>query len=309
MELRHLRYFVALAEELHFGRAATRLHVAQPALSQQLQQLERELGVTLLARTKRRVALSEPGRAFLAEARRTLSAASVAARAARRAAAGEVGSLRLGYVDLATWLNFPAILRTFRQRFPEIDVSLTELHRESQREALLREELDVGFFALAERDQGLTGFPVARDPLFVALPAEHALAARSTIPLEILAEESWVLFPRELRTVYVELVLAACRQAGFVPRIAQEASQVHTLAGLVSAGVGLTLLPSAMAAAPRAGVVHRPLAGTVPELLLHVIWRQGDLSPPAARFVAVARELAGPDRAVDRPDSSGSYSS
>ncbi|MGQ0702170.1 MAG: LysR substrate-binding domain-containing protein [Gemmatimonadales bacterium] len=309
MELRHLRYFVALAEELHFGRAAARLRVAQPALSQQLRQLEIELGVTLLARTKRRVALTEPGRAFLTEARRTLSSAAVAVRAAQRAAAGEVGSLRIGYVDLATWLNFPAILRTFRQRFPEVDVSLTELHREPQREALLRGDLDVGFFAMADRDQGLSGFPVARDQLLVALPGGHPLAARSTIPLGLLAEENWVLFPRELRTVHVELVLAACRQAGFVPRIVQEASQVHTIAGLVSAGVGLTLLPRAMAAAPRAGVVYRPLAGPAPELLLHVIWRQGDLPPPAARFIALARDLAGPGRAVDPPDSSSSYSS
>lgn len=283
---------MAVSEELHFGRAARRLHIAQPALSQQIKHLERELGAMLLARTKRRVALTEPGRAFLVEARRALAAALEAVRAARRAAPGEIGQLRVGYVDLATWLTFPAILRAFRQKYPAVDVTLTELHREPQREALVRGELDVGFFTLRERDTGLAGERVALDPLVVALPEEHRLVAQREIPLSALAEEPWVLFPRELRTYYVELVLENCAAAGYVPRIAQEAAQLHTLSGLVSAGVGVTLLPGSMAAAPRAGVVFRPVAGTAPRLPLHVVWRTGDLPPAAERFVAVARSLA-----------------
>jgi DNA-binding transcriptional LysR family regulator len=292
MELRHLRYFVAVAEELHFGRAAKRLHLAQPALSQQIKQLEKELGVLLLSRTKRSVALTDPGRAFLAEARRTLDSADQAVRAARRAARGEIGTLRVGYVDLATWLGFPAILRRFRQEFPSVDVTLVELHREPQREALIRGALDVGFFTLAERDQGLAGAPIASEPLILALPSEHPRAADARITLSDLAEENWVLFPRELRTVYVELILSHCREAGFVPRIVQEASQLHALAGLVSAGVGITMLPRAMAAAPRQGVMYRSLEDA-PLLPLHIVWPQGNQSPAAAQFVDVARSVIG----------------
>ncbi|HEV8150632.1 MAG TPA: LysR family transcriptional regulator [Gemmatimonadales bacterium] len=287
-----MRYFVAVAEELHFGRAALRLHVAQPALSQQIQQLERELGVLLLARTKRRVALTDAGSVFLAEARRTLAAADAAVRVARRAAAGETGRLRIGYVDLATWLSFPAILRAYRERFPAVEVTLTELHREPQREALLSGELDVGFFSLKENEAGLTGARVASDPLVAALPAGHRLAAKARVTLRELAEEPWVLFPRELKTNYVELVLGCCRAAGFVPRIVQEASQLHTLAGLVSAGVGVSLLPASVAAAERVGVSCRPLAGAIPRLSMEVIWPEGDLSPAATRFVAIAREIS-----------------
>lgn len=292
MELRHLRYFVAVAEELHFGRAATRLHVAQPALSQQIQRLEEELGVLLLARTKRRVALTDAGAAFLAEGRRTLTAAETAVRAARRAAGGDTGRLRLGYVDLAIWLNFPAILRAYRERFPAVDVTLTELHREPQRDALLHGELDVGFFSLKEKEEGLAGVPVAIDPLLAALPADHPRARLARVPLQTLAEEPWVLFPRSLKTNYVELVLASCSTAGFVPRVVQEASQLHTLSGLVSAGVGVALLPSSIATAPRAGVVFRPLTGMIPRLQLDVVWPLRVLPPTAACFVALARELA-----------------
>jgi DNA-binding transcriptional LysR family regulator len=296
MELRHLRYFVAVAEELHFGRASARLHLAQPALSQQVKQLEKELGVLLLARTKRRVALTEPGRAFLVEARRTLGAADEAIRVARRAAQGELGSLKVGYVDLATWLDFPMILQTFRQHFPSVEVTLVELHREPQREALLRGDLDVGFFTLAERDRGLTGLIIGRDPLVVALPSHHPRSAQPSLPLSDLAEEPWVLFPRELRTVFGELVLTSCREAGFVPRVIQEASQLHALAGLVSAGVGITLLPQSMAAAPRKGVVYRPLREDAPVLSLHLVWRENDLSPAGERFVEVARLASGVER-------------
>ena len=291
MELRHLRYFVAVAEELHFGRAALRLRLAQPALSQQIKQLEKEVGVLLLSRTKRTVALTEPGRVFLVEARRTLDSAEQAIRTARRASRGETGTLRVGYVDLATWLGFPAILRQFRQRFSSVNVILVELHREPQREALIRGDLDVGFFTLSERDQGLAVASIASEPLVVALPSGHPRAGELRLLLSDLSEENWVLFPRELRTVYVELILRHCREAGFVPRIVQEASQLHALAGLVSAGVGITMLPRAMAAAPRQGIVYRPLEDA-PILPFHVVWPERNQNPAARQFVDVARDLA-----------------
>jgi len=291
MELRQLRYFVAVATELHFSRAAARLHVAQPALSQQIGKLERELGVRLLARSRRRVSLTEPGRVFLEQAKRTLAAAEGGVRAVRRAALGEIGTLRVGYVDLATWLVFPSMLRAYRARYPGVDVTLWERHRESQREALQGGELDVGFFTLLSRDRGLTGVQVALEPLVAAVPEGHALAGTSRIALQALADEAWVLFPADLRTRYVELVLETCNAEGFLPRVVQEASQVHTLVGLVSAGIGVTLIPRGLAAVPRAGVVYRPLSEEAPVLPLHVVWREGELSPAAARFVELARSF------------------
>jgi DNA-binding transcriptional LysR family regulator len=152
--------------------------------------------------------------------------------------------------------------------------------------------LDVGFFTLDERGRGLEGERIALDPLVAALPDTHPLARRSRVSLASLAGEPWVLFPRDLRTRYVELVLECCGASGFVPRVVQEASQMQTLAGLVSAGVGVTLLPGAIASASRAGVAFRPLRAGTPKLPIHLVWRAGDLSSTAVRFVAVAREVA-----------------
>jgi DNA-binding transcriptional LysR family regulator len=293
MELRHLRYFVAVAEELHFGRAAIRLRVSQPALSQQVKALEGDLGVELLVRTKRHVVLTDAGRAFLDEARRALAAAETATRVARRAARGDLGRLRVGYVDLAMWEVLPAILRAFCERHPEVDLTLTELHREPQRRALERGDLDVGCFTLREGDGAFTGQLVASDPLVAALPSGHPLARRPRVRLAALQRDPWVIFPRELRTQYTELVYATCAAAGFVPHVAQEASQLHTLSALVSAGVGVSLLPRAVARAARAGVAFRPLAGqeAAPRLALHLVWRTDDLSPAGAQFVSAARTV------------------
>jgi DNA-binding transcriptional LysR family regulator len=297
MELRHLRYFVAVAEELHFGRAAARLHVAQPALSQQIKHLEEELKVRLLERTKRRVALTEPGRAFLAEARRTLANAQSAVEVARRAARGEVGRLRVGYVDLAMWGALPGLLRRFTEAFPSVELALTELHREPQRQALLRGDLDVGFLTLREGDAELEGRLVSADPLVVALPEHHPLARRRRVPLAELAGEPWVTFPRELKTLYLDLTFATCAAAGFIPRVVQETAQLHSLTSLVSAGIGVTLVPSIVAEAARAGVAFRPLVGEAPTLPFHMVWPAGTLPPTARAFRdTVTTERAQPTR-------------
>jgi DNA-binding transcriptional LysR family regulator len=294
MELRHLRYFVALAEELHFGRAARRLNIVQPALSQQLRQLESELGVMLLARTKRRVMLTEAGRAFHREAQRTLLNAEQSVLAARSAAAGEVGRLRIGYVDLATWSVLPEVLRTYRRQFPQVELMLTELHRVPQREALLRGDLDVGFFSLTSPRDGLNGARITEDELVVAMPRNHVLARHKRIRIEQLRDEAWVLYPRHMKTLYVELVLSACAAANFVPRVVQEAEQLYTLRALVGAGFGVTLLPAAVAAGVSSDIATRPLTGQAPRLPLDVIWREGDLSAAGAQFVAVAQAVSNP---------------
>ncbi len=290
MELRQLRYFVAVAEELHFGRAAERVHVVQPALSQQIKKLERELGVVLLARTRRRVSMTEPGRAFLKEARRVLSHAAAAVEAARRAAAGETGRLRLGYVDWAIYLQLPETLRAYRERYPEVDLQIAEMGREAQQEAFSRGELDVGLFAYREGEGDFSYERVVSDPLMVVLPDTHRATNQARVRLETLADDPWVLFPRAFGSRYLEVVVAACAAAGFEPRVAQEAGEMNALAALVGAGFGVTLLPSSVALRPMANTAVRPLAGVAPELPQDVVWRTHELSPTAAAFVALVRE-------------------
>lgn len=293
MELRQLRYFVAVAEELHFGRAAERVHVVQPALSQQIKKLERELGVVLLSRTRRRVSMTEPGRAFLEEARRVLGHVRTAVEAARRAAEGETGRLRLGYVDWAIYLQLPETLRAYRERYPAVDLQIAEMGREAQQEAFSRGELDVGLFAYREGEGDFSFERVVSDPLMVVLPDTHRATKEKRVRLETLADDPWVLFPRAIRSRYLEVVVEACAAAGFVPRVEQEAGEMNALAALVGAGFGVTLLPSSVAMRPMAHIAVRPLVGVAPELPQDVVWRTHELSPSAAAFVALVRERRG----------------
>jgi DNA-binding transcriptional LysR family regulator len=292
MELRHLRYFVAVAEELHFGRAAARLRVAQPALSQQIKQLELELGATLLARTKRRVSLTEPGRLFLPEARRTLAHAAAAIDVARRAAAGEAGRLRIGYVDVALWGALPDVLRAYRERHPGVAVTLHERLPHQQLAMLRTGSLDLAIGPPPPAGTVETA-PVSDDPVMVALPAAHPLGAHDTIDLAELAAEPWVMVPTRVPTRLGTLVTAACAAAGFTPRVAQEARQLDALVALVSAGLGVTLVPSAAERVRRPGVLFRPLRGVDLRLPLVAAWRRGDPPPTVASFVDVLRAVAG----------------
>ena len=291
MELRHLRYFVAVAEELHFGRAATRLRIAQPALSQQIRQLERELGVELLARTKRRVALTEPGRLFLPEARRTLAQAAAAVDVARRAGEGQVGRLRIGYVDAALWGVLPAVLGAYRERHPAVRLTLLERLPTQQVAALRLGDLDVGIGPPPRVAGEFDTAPVSEETVVVALPAAHALAAHDAIDLRDLADEPWVLVPARMPSRLRELVMTACAAAGFTPRVAQEARQLDALVALVSAGLGVTFVPHAAGRLPRAGVVYRPLRDQALRFPLVAAWRQGDAPPTVDSFLAVLREV------------------
>ena len=292
MELRHLRYFVAVAEELHFGRAATRLRIAQPALSQQVQQLERELGVLLLARSRSAVALTEPGRLFLTEARRTLAQAAGAAEVARRAAAGEAGRLRVGYVDVALWGVLPDVLRAYRERHPGVAVTLHERLPHQQLAMLRTGALDLGIGPPPPAGTVRTA-PVSDDPVMVALPAAHPLGAHAAVDLAQLATEPWVMVPTRVPTRLGTLVTAACAAAGFTPRVSQEARQLDALVALVSAGLGVTLVPSTAERVRRPGVVFRPLRGVDLRLPLVASWRRVDPPPTVASFVEVLRTVVG----------------
>ena len=294
MELRHLRYFVAVAEELHFGRAAQRLRVAQPALSQQIKQLERELGTTLLARTKRRVALTEPGRLFLPEARRTLAHAAAAADVARRAAAGEAGRLRIGYVDSALWGELPAVLGAYRETHPAVQLAMLERLPAQQIAGLRAGDLDVGIGPPPPNVRELETAPVSEDRIMLALPAAHPLTARDAIDVAELAGEPWVLVNARTPSRLRDAVTAACAAAGFTPRVAQEVRQLDALVALVSAGLGVTFVPSTAERLPRAGVAFRPLRGVEIPFRLVAVWRRGEVPPTVRSFLEVMRRVAGP---------------
>jgi DNA-binding transcriptional LysR family regulator len=292
VELRHLRYFIAVAEELHFGRAAARLHVVQPAISQQIQQLERELGTPLLTRTKRHVALTEPGRLFLPEARRALAQVNAAAEVARRAARGAVGRLRIGHVDAAMWTAFPAVVRRYRERYPHVEVTLQEQRPDRVYAALEAGAVDVAICPPRARQRGLRAESFVREVLVVALPEDHALGGQATLRLTQLAELPWVMLPLRYRTQLTDLVVRACAAAGFTPRVVQEAKQLHRLLALVGTGCGVTLVPELARHSSFPGVVLRPLADVRLPVELVLAWQEDAASPTVDGFRLVLRELA-----------------
>jgi DNA-binding transcriptional LysR family regulator len=295
MELRHLRYFVAVAEELHFGRAAERLHIAQPPLSRQIRDLEREIGTPLFDRVARGVELTPAGHAFLPEARLTLAQAERARRTAQRAAQGEIGRLRVGFVEAATYSAIlPDVLGFFRMHLPDIGVSLFEMDPFQQAEALRDERIDLGILHSppADADRWLRLELVYADPMVAALPHTHRLAGRARPALGDLAAESFVLFPRPVAPVLYDDVIARCRSVGFSPRVVQEAAGWHTLAGLVGAGVGVAFVPRSVAQLQRPGVVYRPLRDLSVDMGMSAVWKQGEKSPVRERFVIALRAVA-----------------
>ncbi len=287
MELRHLRYFAAVADALHFGRAAAQLHVVQPALSQQIKRLERELGVPLLTRTRRHVQLTEPGRLFLQEARRVLAQSEVAVRTAQRAAVGDVGRLAVGFVEIAMWTAFPKILRAYRDRYPEVEITLNDRPIPRLLEGLAQGQFDIVCIPLPLPGNGLGSKIIADAPLIAALPEGHPLARRHRVPLTALAHEPFVGFPLSLRTRLIDDLLATCSNAGFAPRIVQEAEPLHTIIALVSAGIGVTLAPAWVENFRRAGVVYRRITPAGPRFKLAVVWRAATLSSTVTKFIAL----------------------
>ena len=295
MELRHLRYFVAVAEELHFGRAAERLRIAQPPLSRQIRDLEREIGTPLFERVPRGVELTAAGRAFLPEARLTLAQAERAQRSAQRAARGETGRLRVGFVEAATHSGIlPDVLSFFRAHLPSVGLSLFELDALRQAEAFQDGRIDVGLLHSPPLDAArwLRVEPIYEEPVILAVSKLHPLAARTRLTLSTLAEESFVSFPRVVAPEMYDEIIARCRAAGFSPRIVQEATGWHTLASLVSAGVGIGFVPRSIAEFQQAGVVYRPVRGLAVEMSLAAVWKRAERSPVRERFVMALKAVA-----------------
>jgi DNA-binding transcriptional LysR family regulator len=292
MELRHLKYFIAVAEELHFGRAARRLNISQPPLSQQIRQLEEEVGVRLFNRTKRRVEITPAGLVFLAEARRIMALSEDAVRRTIRADKGEIGQLAMGYIGSANYSVLPPVVREFRRQFRDVDLSLTELNTSHQLEALRDGRIQVGFLRLPRgiEKEGLTVEPVFREPLLVALPRNHRLKKEISIPLRLLAKDSFIMIPRERGPGFFDNIIVLCQKEGFSPGIVLEASQFHTVIGLVAAGLGIAVVPASMERSRIEGVVFRKIAGKA-ETVLSMAWIAGNESLILQNFIDVTRKV------------------
>lgn len=308
MELRRLRYFVAVAEECHFGRAAERLHIAQPPLSQQIKALEGALGVRLLTRSTRRVSLTPAGERYLGRARTILAAVDAAGVEANRVAAGEAGRLAIGFTGTATYELLPALTRALRAELPDVALDLTgEMLTPRQVSALSDGTIDLGFLRPPVHDAGLHVRVLRTESLIVALPQTHRLANRASVRLADLYLDTFISYPSLHRSVVHDAVFDACGRAGFRPADIQEVGETSTMVAFVAAGLGVALVPASVQHLHITGAIFRPLADVTADVELAAAWRAGDDSPVLARVLAqaealVAAEDTGADLAPHRTD-------
>jgi DNA-binding transcriptional LysR family regulator len=288
MDLRRLKYFVVTAEELHFGRAAARLGLSQPPLSLQIQTLEREIGVPLLERDRRHVSLTAAGGVLLAEARKILSQLEAAEDLTRRAALGEHGSLSIGFITPVEYSFLPRVLRLYRLRYPKVALQLREAMSDEQIEDLGGGRLDLGLLGGPVRRTDIEYREVSREPVIAAIPSGHLLA-RGTTPLHVgrLAGEDVIMFTRHIAPDLFDAVTNWCRSAGFTLRIAQETPRSQTIISLVSAGLGIGIVPGPIRGLQRPGVRYRNFSGSPPAAQICVAWPKTRHSPPADNFAAL----------------------
>jgi DNA-binding transcriptional LysR family regulator len=291
MELRHLRYFVAVAEELHFTRAAQRLHLGQPPLSAQIQALEREVGAQLLERTKRSVRLTDAGKLFLDDARRILALSEQAGENARRASRGEIGELRVGFTSSMPFSEIlPRVVNLYRQRYPQVKLSLQEMPTMRQIEAIASHVLDVGFIRTPdlEVDTSVDLTTLRHDPLVIVLPTSHRLAQRKTVRIEDLRDEPFVAYSRNVGAGLHAQVAELCREAGFELNIGQEVREAAIIIGLVAAGCGISVLPESFQCIKMSGVCYRVIEDRSATTALMLARRKGESSTLVDSFLALA---------------------
>jgi DNA-binding transcriptional LysR family regulator len=301
MELRHLRYVVTLAETLHFGRAAERLNLSQPPLSHQVRQLEDELQVKLFHRTKRHVQLTEAGRMFVQEARVILAQAAHASNLASRMTRGQVGQLTVGVAGPVDAPIFVEILRAFATRYPKVHIVLRNLPSLDQTQAISDGRLHVGFVALPIDDAGLATVTVLRQPIILALPPNHPLAAHECVPLRALVNEPQIMFARSNSPRFFDAVLAACRQAGFSMNIAHEVDNLYTACALVAAGLGVCFVPAGVEEGRAGSMVFRPVVPALPiEMEIALAYQPEPASELVLLFVEVVKEVMGRQGEADR---------
>jgi DNA-binding transcriptional LysR family regulator len=290
MELRHIRYFLAVAEERHFTRAAARVGINQPPLSQQIKDLEGEVGAALFHRLPHGVELTEAGNAFLAGVKEVPLIAERATMAAQRAARGELGSLRVGFTSTATFnVVVPSAIRTFRRAYPEIYLTLEEANTTRLVIGLQEGTLDAAFLRPGTPGtEELQLRPLPEEPMVVALPKGHPAAALKKIDIAMLKDDPFLLFPREIAPMVYDTVVDVCRKAGFEPVIGQLAPHVASIVNLVAAELGVSIVPASMMQVRVTGIAYRPIAGQSPTITLALAFRRGETSPVVRNFIARA---------------------
>jgi DNA-binding transcriptional LysR family regulator len=286
LEFRHLRYFLALAEELHFGRAARRLAISQPPLSVAIQQLESSVGARLFDRDSKGVRLTPAGAAFRASAQGLLERAEDACALAREVQAGEVGRLRLGFVGSTLFNGLSAWLQAFQAAHAKVEVVVVELNSQDQIDALLAEELDLGLVHTDRLPPALASSPLYDEPFLACLPAAHPLAGLQEIPLASLSEQPFILFSRKGSPDYHARIVEICRQHGFYPRLQHEGRHWLSVVSLVAQGMGVSIVPAAFERAGVLGAVFRPLAEAVDGSAVFAAWRTDASGVLRERFLA-----------------------
>ena len=292
MELRHLRYFLAVAEELHFGRAAAKLHISQPPLSQQIRRLENELQAPLFHRTTRHVKLTAAGRMFLDEARAVVAHAEQAAGAVQRASRGEIGQLVVGCALWADFLNGARIIRRFARRHPGVDVELRDLTAPEQIALLEDGTIHVGILRPPVQSDVLMSERLVSESLVVAFPRRHRFTSYQRVPWEALTDQPYVRFSQRRAPAYQSLVSRACRHAGITLRVRYEVEHPQTVLAVVAAGLGVSLVPASLQMLKRPGVAYRRLKPAGPALETVIAWHRERELPFVQAFVRVASEVS-----------------
>jgi DNA-binding transcriptional LysR family regulator len=285
IDTRQLRYFVAVAEELHVGRAAARLHISQPPLSRQIQQLERRVGASLFHREGRRIRLTVAGASFREDAERILNSLDQAERRARLIAQGARGSLRVGFVSTALYSVLPTLVRDFHETNPDIHLELKELTVDAQLRAFAEDSIDLGFMMCPAENHDISTLTVFEESLTLCVPGHHRLArARKPVELDTLDREAFIMFPRQLSPGLYDRIIGFAEKSGFSLTIGQEAIQMQTIVGLVSAGVGLAIVPECMTALRRPGVTYRSLARSSSIIDTRLAHRRDSTNPLVEAF-------------------------
>lgn len=292
MEFKRLKYFVAVAEELHFGRAAARLDMAQPPLSRQIAALEEQLGVQLFDRSRSQIRLTQAGDVLLSHARDVLARLDSAYRETKLIGAGGAGRLRIAFVGSATHGPFPTMIKSFRIHFPDVELALSSMNNAELKRALIQREIDVAIARPSLDDEDFRTETFHSEPLILALPDNSAFAAMDKVPFDALEDETFIVYPRRPRPSFADHILGVCQTAGFTPVDLIEAQDYQTAISLVSVGVGVSIVPASVAEASRPGVFFRPYEGPNPGTALSVHARIDNRSPHVMNFLELVRKNA-----------------
>ncbi|MEW6642114.1 MAG: LysR family transcriptional regulator [Pseudomonadota bacterium] len=292
MDLRRLAYFVAVAEELHFGRAAARLSIAQPPLSRQIAQLEADLGVMLIDRSRSQIRLTQAGEVLLLRARDILGRLDQAEREVKRIGEGISGYLRIAFVGSATHGILPNVIKAFRTSFPEVELALSAMNNAELKRAVVQREIDIAIARPSLNDEELKSEPLHHEPLILAIPDSSPLLQADPIRLAALRDETFVLYPRKPRPSFADDILAVCRDEGFIPKSPVMAQDYQTAISLVSVGVGISLVPMSVSQSPRHGVAYRSYVGNNPGTALSLNYRRDNRTPHVFNFLKIAQQFA-----------------